>query len=295
MSVIIPFAAGGGTDILARIIVPKVADRLGVVGIVENKPGASGAIGAQFVARAAPDGKTLMLGSISEISINPSLVPKLPYDVNRDFVAVTGLASAPIVLVVNNASQIKTPADLIALAKARPEQINFASAGVGSGAHMAAELFMYETKVRLTHIPYKGTGAAMTDLIGSQKDMLLFTPLPPASAFIKSGQLRAVAVASRERLPLFPDLPTFVEAGVTGYLMDYWYGFIAPKATPEGIRQKLYESSLAVLRNPQVIHSLAQQGFVPTITTQDEFAQFVKQDTAKWAQVIQSSNIQAEP
>lgn len=294
MSVIIPFAAGGGTDILARMIVPKISEKLGVVGVTENKPGASGAIGAQFVAKAAPDGKTVLLGSISEIGVNPSLFPKLPYDVDRDFVAVTALASAPMVLVVNPASPIKTPADLVKLAKASPGKINFASAGLGSGAHMAGELFIYNTQVQLTHIPYKGTGLAMTDIIGSQKDMILFTPLPPAAGFIKAGQLRAVAVASQKRIPSFPEVPTFAETGVPGYLMDYWYGFMVPKDTPKALRDKLYEASLSVLKQPEVIDNLAQQGFVPTITTQDEFAKFVKDDIEKWAKVVKSANIKAD-
>jgi len=294
MSVIIPFAAGGGTDILARMIIPKISEKLGVVGVVENKPGASGAIGAQLLAKSAPDGKTVMIGSISEIGVNPSLFPHLPYDVERDFVAVTALVSAPMVLVVNPSSPIKTPADLVNMARANPGKINFASAGMGSGAHMAAELFIYETKVKLTHIPYKGTGLAMTDMIGSQKDMILFTPLPPAAGFIKSGQLRAVAVASHERIPSFPDVPTFAQAGVPGYLMDYWYGFMAPKGTPKLFQDKLYESSLAVLREPAMIESLAQQGFVPTITTQEDFAKFVKSDMEKWSKVVQSANIKPE-
>ena len=216
MVVVIPFSPGGGTDILARIITPRIAEKLSTVGVVENKPGASGAIGAQYVARAAPDGKTLMVGSISEIGINPSLYPKLPYDVERDFVAVSPLAATPMILVVNPASPIKSIKDLLDMARADPGKINFGSAGVGSGAHMAAELFIYATGIKLTHVPYKGTGAAVADLIGAQKEMVMFTTLPSASAFIKSGQLRPIAMATKHRVASMPNVPTYAEQGVKG-------------------------------------------------------------------------------
>ena len=294
VTMIVPFSPGGGTDVLARMIMPKIAEKLGTVIVVENKPGAAGAIAAQYTARAAPDGRTLMVGSISEIGVNPSLYPKLPYDVDRDFVAVTALAAAPMVLVVHPSSPIQTARDLVTMARASPGKINFGSAGMGSGAHMAAELFIYDTKIKLTHIPYKGTGAAVTDLIGSQKDMVLFTPLPSIASFVRAGQLRAIAVASKQRVSALPDTPTFIESGIAGYEMDYWYGLMAPIGTPVAVRNTLHNAAVEVLGQPEMIVNLAKQGFVPTITTQEDFAAFVKTDMAKWAKVVKSANLKPE-
>ena len=294
MVVVIPFSPGGGTDILARIITPRIAEKLSTVGVVENKPGASGAIGAQYVARSAPDGKTLMVGSISEIGINPSLYPKLPYDVERDFVAVSPLAATPMILVVNPASPIKTIKDLLDMARADPGKINFGSAGVGSGAHMAAELFIYATGIKLTHVPYKGTGAAVADLVGSQKEMVMFTTLPSASAFIKSGQLRPIAMATKHRVASFPNVPTYAEQGVTGADMEYWYGLVAPKGTPPDVIQNIHKATQEVIRQPAVVVSLDKQGLEPRPGTTQEFADFIKADMAKWSKVVKSANIKLD-
>ena len=294
MVVVIPFSPGGGTDILARIITPRIAEKLSTVGVVENKPGASGAIGAQYVARAAPDGKTLMVGSISEIGINPSLYPKLPYDVERDFVAVSPLAATPMILVVNPASPIKSIKDLLDMARADPGKINFGSAGVGSGAHMAAELFIYATGIKLTHVPYKGTGAAVADLIGAQKEMVMFTTLPSASAFIKSGQLRPIAMATKHRVASMPNVPTYAEQGVKGADMEYWYGLVAPKGTPPEVIQNIHKAAQEVIRQPAVVVSLDKQGLEPRPGTTQEFADFIKADMAKWSKVVKSANIKLD-
>jgi tripartite-type tricarboxylate transporter receptor subunit TctC len=253
-----------------------------------------GAIGAQFTARAAPDGKTLMVGSVSEVGINPGLYPKLPYNVERDFVPVTALAAAPMVLVVSPTSSIKTAADLVSQAKASPGKINFGSAGTGSGAHMAAELFMYATGIRLTHVPYKGTGAVAADMLGSQKDMVLFAPLPSIAGLVRGGQLKAIAVTGKQRSPAMTEVPTFTEAGIPGYEMDYWYGLIAPAGTPEDVRHKIHQATLDVLSQPEVIANLAKQGLVTTITTEADFAAFVKADMAKWAAVVKAAQIKVE-
>ena len=294
MVVVIPFSPGGGTDILARIITPRIAEKLSTVGVVENKPGASGAIGAQYVARAAPDGKTLMVGSISEIGINPSLYPKLPYDVERDFVAVSPLAATPMILVVNPASPIKTIKDLLTMARAEPGKINFGSAGVGSGAHMAAELFIYATGIKLTHVPYKGTGAAVADLVGAQKDMVMFTTLPSAASFIKSGQLRPIAMATKHRVASMPNVPTYAEQGVTGADMEYWYGLVAPKGTPPDMVQNIHKAAQEVIRQPAVVVSLDKQGLEPRPGTTKEFADFIKTEMAKWSKVVKSADIKLD-
>lgn len=294
VTLIVPFSPGGGTDILARLIAPKLSEKLGTAVVVENKPGASGAIAAQFTARAAPDGRTLMVGSTSEIGINPSLYPKLPYNVTRDFVPVTPLASTPMVLVVHPGSPIKSAKDLVTLAQQNPGKINFASAGVGSGAHLAAELFFYETKIKLMHIPYKGVGAALADIMGSQKDMILFTTLTSIAALARSGQIRAVAVSSQERVPVMPELPTFIDAGVPRYVMEYWYGLMAPAATPTDILQKLHVATAEVLRQPETVASLAQQALQPSYRSREEFAAFIKADMERWAAVVKSANITPE-
>lgn len=294
MTIVIPFAPGGGTDVLARMTMPKVAEKLGTIAIIENRSGAAGAIGAQFTARAAPDGTTLMVGSVSEVGISPGLYPKLPYSVERDFVAVTALAASPIVLVVSPSSTIQTAADLVSQAKAKPYSINFGSAGTGSGAHMAAELFMYATKIKLTHVPYKGTGAVAADMLGSQKDMVLFTPLPSIAGLVRGGQLKAIAVTGLQRSPAMPSIPTFAESGIKGYEMDYWYGLMAPAGTPAEIRHKIYQAVLEVYSQPEVIANLAKQGLVTTITTEADFSAFVKADMAKWAAVVKAANIKVE-
>lgn len=294
LSVVIPFAPGGGTDVLARMTMPKIAEKLGTVAVIENRSGAAGAIGAQFTARAAPDGKTLMVGSVSEIGINPSIYPKLPYNVDRDFVAVTALAAAPMVLVVSPTSSVQTAGDLVSQAKANPGKINFGSAGTGSGAHMAAELFIYATQIKLTHVPYKGTGAVAADMLGSQKDMIMFAPLPSIAGLVRGGQLKAVAVTGKQRSPAMPDVPTFVESGISGFDMDYWYGLVAPAGTPADVRNKIHQAALEVFSQPETVANLSKQGLVPTITTEADFAAFVKADMNKWAQVVKSANIKAD-
>ena len=294
VTMIVPFSPGGGTDILSRTVAPKLTEKLGTSVIVENKPGAAGAIAAQFVARAAPDGRTLMVGSTSEIGINPSLYPNLPYNVARDFVPVTPLASTPMVLVVNPASPIKTAADLVKLAQANPGKLSFASAGVGSGAHLAAELFFYETKIKMTHIPYKGVGPVFADIIGSQKDMILFTSLPSSMSFARAGSVRIVAVSTRERVALMPDVPTFIESGIPGYVMDYWYGLMAPAGTPADVRNLIHTAAADVLRQPELVEALAKQGLQPTYRTPDEFAAYIKADMDRWAAVVKAADIKPE-
>ncbi len=293
IKLVVPFGPGGGTDILGRIIAPKLAERFGQPVLVENRPGAGGAIGARFTAQSAPDGLTVMIGSISEIGINPSVNPKIGYDVWRDFAAVTPLASTPMVLVAHPSVPAKTVKELIALAQARPGQINYGSAGGGSGAHMAAELFRYLTKVDLTHIPYKGVGPAVADLVGGQLH-LVFTTLPSAVSFVKGGQLKAIAMSSAQRAPALPDVPTFVESGLAAYVMDYWYGLFVPAATPKDIQARLDAVSREVLRLPDVIASFEKSGFVPMMGTPDEFAAFVRKDMERWADVVKSAGIKVE-
>ncbi|MFM9884309.1 MAG: Bug family tripartite tricarboxylate transporter substrate binding protein [Burkholderiales bacterium] len=293
IKLVVPFGPGGGTDILGRIIAPKLAERLGQPVLVENRPGAGGAIGARLTAQSAPDGLTVMIGSISEIGINPSVNPQVGYDVWRDFSAVTPLASTPMILVAHPSVPAKTVKELIALAQARPGQINYGSAGGGSGSHMAAELFRYLAKVDLTHVPYKGVGPAVADLVGGQVQ-LVFTTLPSAVGFLKGGQLKAIAMASTQRVPAVPDVPTFVESGLAAYVMDYWYGLFVPAATPKDIQARLDQVSREVLRLPDVVASFEKTGLVPMSGTPQEFAAFVKNDMERWAVVVKSAGIKVE-
>ena len=294
ISLIVPFSPGGGTDILSRMLAPKLAEKLGTSVVVENRPGAAGAIAAQFVARSAPDGRTLLVGSTSEIGVNPSLYPKLPYDVARDFAPVAALADTPMVLVVNPASPIKSAQDLVTRAKASPGQLLFASAGVGSGAHLAAELFFHVTGTKLAHVPYKGVGPAMAGIVGTQKDMMIFTTLPSSTSFAKSGQLRVVAVSSKERMSIVPDIPTFIESGVPGYEVYYWYGLLAPSATPVDMRRRIHAAVTEILGQPDTLASLARQGLQPTVRTAEAFDAFIKADIQRWAVVVKAADIRPD-
>jgi tripartite-type tricarboxylate transporter receptor subunit TctC len=295
IKLMVPFTPGGGTDIIARMLAPKLTEKLGVSVVVENMPGAAGAIAAQYTARAEPDGSTLMVGSTSEIGINPSLYPKLPYNVARDFVPVTPLASTPMVLVVHPSSPIKSAKDLVTMAVANPGKVNFASAGIGSGAHLAAELFLYETQTKMSHIPYKGVGAAIADIIGSQRDLVLFTTLPSATPLARSGKLRVVAVSTKERVSVMPEVPTFIESGVSGYVMEYWYGLIAPAAVSPDFRKRLHAVTSDLLKQPDMVANLSKQGLQPTYRSPEEFAAFIKNDMDRWAAVVKSANITLDP
>jgi tripartite-type tricarboxylate transporter receptor subunit TctC len=295
IKLMVPFTPGGGTDILARMMAPKLTEKLGVSVVVENMPGAAGAIAAQYTARAEPDGSILMVGSTSEIGINPSLYPKLPYNVARDFAPVTPLASTPMVLVVHPSSSIKSAKDLVTMALANPGKVNFASAGIGSGAHLAAELFLYETQTKMAHIPYKGVGAAIADIIGSQRDLVSFTTLPSATPLARSGKLRVVAVSTKERVSVMPEVPTFIESGVSGYVMEYWYGLIAPAAVSPDFRKRIHAMASDILRQPDMVANLSKQGLQPTYRSPEEFAAFIKNDMERWAAVVKSANITLEP
>ena len=291
--VIVPFSPGGGTDIVARIVSQKLTDKFGTPVLVDNRVGAAGAVGAEIVVRSAPDGHTLLVGSTSEIGIGPSLYSKLPYDVLRDLVAVTPLAATPMILVVHPSMPVKTAKELVALALARPGQINYGSAGAGSGAHMSTELFPYLPKIDLVHVPYKGVGPAITDVVGGQVQ-ILFTTVPSVTAFMKAGRLKALAVTSAERAPSIPEVPTMAESGVPGYEVEYWYGFFAPAATPKDILARIHAATTEVLRLPDVIANFARQGVQPVIKTQERFAAFVKADIEKWAVVVKASGTKVD-
>jgi tripartite-type tricarboxylate transporter receptor subunit TctC len=293
-TIVVPFSPGGGTDVLARAIAPKLGDKIGTSVVIENRPGAGAINAAMLTVRAAADGKTLMMASSGEFGINPGLFPKLPYDPLRDFTAVAPVASTPMVMVVHPSSPLKTVVDVVAMAHAQPGKINFGSGGNGSGSHMAAELFLNVTKTRMTHVPYKGSAPSLADLIGTQREMVVFTSLASGAAMIRSGQVRAVAVSSRHRLANLPDVPTFIESGVTGYEIEYWYGLVAPVGLAPELRARLNTAVADILRQPDVMSTLAAQGVRPLVKSPDEFSEFIAADIERWRTVIRSANIKPD-
>ncbi len=290
---IVPFTPGGGTDIVARTIAPKLTDRFHQQVFVDNRPGAAGTVGADLTVKSAPDGHTMLVGSTSEVGIGSSLHTKLPYNTLRDLAPVTPLASTPMVLVVHPSIPVKTAKELVAFTLARPGQLNYVSAGTGTGNHMSGELFRYLTKIDIVHVAYKGAGPALADLVGGQVH-LMFSTLPAAAPFVKAGRLKALAVSSAQRAPSMPEIPTMVESGVPGYEVVYWYGFFAPAATPKDVLARIHADTAEVLRLPDVVANFAKQGLDPIKQTQAQFAAFVKADIEKWAVVVKASGTKVD-
>lgn len=289
----VPFAPGGGTDILTRILAPRIAERLGQPVIVENRPGAGGAVAARYTAAAAADGQTVMMGTISEIAINPNVNPKIGYDIWRDFAIVGPVAYTPMTVVVHPAVPAKSVRELIALANARPGALNYGSAGTGSGAHMGAELFRYLTKANITHVPYKGVGPAVADTAAGHVHMT-FTTLPSVVSFVRNGQLRSLAVASERRAPQLPEVPTFIEGGVPEYVMDYWYCLVAPAATPREAQSRLNGALRDTLALPEIVASLDKSGLIVLSLGAEAFTAFVRKENERWAAVVKAAGIKAE-
>lgn len=287
---IVPFAAGGSTDVLGRMLAQKLTDALGQSVIVDNRAGGGTNIGAEIVARSAPDGYTLLMSSSTQ-AINASLYPKLAYDLVKDFVAVSPLASSPSVLVAHPSLPVKSVKDVIALAKAKPGELTYASSGSGSTAHLAAELFKMSAGIDLVHIPYKGAGPALTDLLGGHVQ-LMFGFTAGALPFIKSGRLRPLAVTSERRLNDMPDLPTMREAGIKGYEVSVWYGIMAPAATPKDIVTRLNLETSKAARDLSV--RFTELGAYPLQSTPEQFSAFIREEIAKWAVVVKRSKARVD-
>jgi len=290
---VVPFAPGGNTDTLARIISEKLTGTLGQPVIVDNKPGAGGNIGSDFVAKAKPDGYTILGGTISSHAINSSIYPKMPYDATKDFEPITLIASSPLVLAVPANSPYKTAKDLLAAAKAKPGDLTFASAGTGTSPHLAGELLKSVTHVDVTHVPYKGSGPAVTDLIAGHVQFMFDTALI-VGPHIKAGKLRPLAVTSSKRVKTLPDVPTLVEAGLPGYEIGSWQAIFAPAGTPKPIVQKLNTSIVGVLKMPDVQERLAGLGMDTVAGTPDELGQFQKAEVVKWSKIVKEANIKPE-
>jgi tripartite-type tricarboxylate transporter receptor subunit TctC len=290
---VVPFAAGGATDVLARLVGERLTASLGQQVVVDNRPGAGGNIGSDIVARAEPDGYTILMGAVGTHAINPSLYPKMPYDPVKDFAPVTLVASVPNVLVVNPEVPAKSVQELIDLAKAKPGELNFASSGNGTSIHLSGELFKAMTGTDIVHVPYKGSGPAVTDLLGGQVQMM-FDNMPSSLPHVKAGKLRALGVTSAKRSPALPEVPTIAEAGVPGYDATSWFGILAPAGTPEPVVTRLQGAIVQALGEPEMRQRMADLGAEPVGDTPAEFGQFITAELAKWAKVVNDAGVKLE-
>ena len=289
---IVPYPPGGPTDVLGRIVAQKLSESLGQQLVVENRPGASGMIGSEIVAKAAPDGYTLLTNASIHV-INPSLYPKMSFDALRDFAPVSLIAQVPLILVVNPALPAKSVPELIALGKAQPNLLNFGSSGNAAAPHLAGESFKIATGVRMQHVPYKGSAPALTDLIGGQVQ-LIFDSMPSAMPHVKSGKIRALAVTTAKRSPTVPDLPTIAESGAPGFDISTWYGVWAPVGTPKDIVNKVAAEMAKALQQPAVRERLAALGAEPVGNTPEEFAAYCQSELAKWSKIVRESGAKAD-
>lgn len=290
--IVVPQSAGGSTDLTARLIAQKLSDAVGQPVVVDNRPGAGSIIGTDLVAKATPDGYTLLVVA-SSITINPSLHRKLPFDPMRDLAPITQLSAFPNMLVVHPSLPVKSVQDLIALARAKPGQINYGSSGTGTGTHLSAELFKSMTGVDMVHVPYKGGGPAVTALLGGQVQ-LNFATIPSVLPYVRAGKLRAVAVTTSRRSPAAPDVPTIAESGVPGYDHGPWNGMLAPAKTPKAVIARLNAEVARIVHMPEAKAVLVHEGAEPVGNTPEEFAAIIRTETAKWAKVIKAAGIKAD-
>ncbi|MEJ8824753.1 tripartite tricarboxylate transporter substrate binding protein [Variovorax humicola] len=292
-TIISPFPPGGPVDVLARILSEGLSRRYGQAAVVENQVGAAGNIGMDKVKRAKGDGHTLLVVPAGNLTINPSLMPGFPFDIDKDFVPVTMLAKAPNVLVTSPQSGIKNVKDLVAQAKAKPNTLSYASPGVGSGLHLAGELFKQQAGVDVLHVPYKGTAPALNDVMGGAVP-LMFSNLPGTLPFIKSGKLVALGVTEAKRTPVAPEIPTLAEQGVQGVTVTSWYGLLAPAGLPPAVAEQLAKDAAEILATPDVRERLKTQGMTDSTMKPAEFAAAIRTETAVWAPIIKSRHIVAE-
>ena len=289
---VVPYPPGGGTDVIARIVQERFATLLGQPVIIENRGGAAGSLGTDVVAKSAPDGYTVLF-TLSSHTINPSIYPKLPFNTVRDFEPIGTVASLPQILVANTQLPVNNVAELIALAKAKPDTLSFASVGNGSPGHLAGELFKLRTGTRMQHIPYRGGGPAVTDVMGGQVP-LLWVSIPAAAQFVKSGKLKALAVSTAKRSAAFPDVPTMQEAGVPDFEVDSWYAMFVPARTPKPVIDKLNRILNTIVREPDIRDKLLVQGSEGVGGTPEALARVVNVEIPKWAKLAKEANISAE-
>nr|WP_159278340.1 tripartite tricarboxylate transporter substrate binding protein [Variovorax boronicumulans] len=292
-TIVSPFPPGGPVDTLARILSDGLAKRYGQAAVVENMVGAAGNIGIDKVKRAKGDGHTLLVVPAGNLTINPTLMPNFPFNIEKDFVPVTMLAKAPNVLVAAPSSGIKSAKELVAMAKAKPNTLSYASPGVGSGLHLAGELFKQQAGIDLLHVPYKGTAPALNDVLGGSVP-LMFSNLPATMPFIKNGKLVALGVTEAKRSAAAPDIPTLAEQGIQGVAVTSWYGLLAPKGTPPAVVEQLAKDAAEMLAQPDVRERLKAQGMTDAAMKPAEFAAHIRDETAVWARIIKARNIVAE-
>jgi tripartite-type tricarboxylate transporter receptor subunit TctC len=290
---VVPFPPGGTTDILARTVGQKMTENWGQPVVIDNRPGAGGNIGSDLVAKAAPDGYTLLMATISTHAINVSLYKKLPFDSVRDFAPVSRIGTLPNILIVHPSVPVKSVKELIELAKSKPGELNFASSGVGTSLHLSGELFNSMAGVKLVHIPYKGSSPALADLLGGQVK-IMFDNLPSALPHVKAGKLKPLAVTSAKRATVLPEVPTVIESGLPGFEVTSWFAIFVPAKTPTEIVAKLNGEIVKILNSGDVKEKLAQIGVDPAPTTPEALAAFAKAETEKWGKVVKATGASAD-
>lgn len=289
ISLVVAFSAGGAADIVARSITPKLSALLNTSVVVENKPGANGNIAASYVAKAPADGYTLLMG-FPGLASNPSLYKKMTYDPAKDLLPIKMLANAPVLLVVTPNLPVSTVADLIALAKSRDKQLNFGSGGQGASGHMAGELFKMLTGIQMQHVPYKGGGPALNDLMGGQID-LIFDSVPSSAPLVQGKKIKALAIAGAQRSEALPEVPTFAQSGWAEYYSDTWFGILAPKSVNADIRDRLLTALTALVADPTIALSFKNMGLIPNEGSSKDFEIFLANETTKWARVVEAAKI----
>jgi tripartite-type tricarboxylate transporter receptor subunit TctC len=293
ITLVAPFPPGGPVDTLARILAEGLQKRTGVPAVVENLPGAAGNLGIDKVKRARPDGRTLLVVPAGNLTINPTLMPNFPFQIERDFAPITMLAKAPNVLVVSSAARIGSLRELIAQAKARPGQLSYASPGIGSGLHLAGELFKQQTETDLMHVPYKGTGPALNDVLGGTVPVM-FSNLPATLPHIRSGKLIALGLTDTSRTPVASEIPTLAEQGIAGVVVTSWYGLLAPAGTPPALVEQLARDAAEILAQSAVREQLRGQGLSEATQRPAQFAAHIQQETQTWARIIRARGISAQ-
>jgi tripartite-type tricarboxylate transporter receptor subunit TctC len=289
---VVPFPAGGNADIFARVLSQKLAETWSHGVVVDNRAGAAGIIGTQFVAKAPADGYTLLMGTTGTHTTNPAVYEKLPYDPLKDFAPVSNFADSPFLLVVHPSVPAQSLKQLIAFARARPGQLHYASFGTGSSAHLAGEMLRTAARIEIVHVPYKGGPPALADVVGGHV-ALMFNSLPAVIPQVRAGRLRAIALAAAKRAPSVPEMPTFAEAGIPDLEAGSWYGVLAPAGTPKDVVTRLHSEIVRILALPDVKQRLAAEGAVAIGNTPEQFAEQLRRDTARWAKVARDANVKA--
>ncbi|WP_263914430.1 tripartite tricarboxylate transporter substrate binding protein [Achromobacter sp. 79A6] len=293
ITLVVPFAPGGTVNLMGRLLANHMSEKLGQTVIVENKPGGGGSIGANFVSKAAPDGYTLLLATMGQQSILPLLSKNLPYNADKDFAPVALFSTVPNVLAVSKDAPATTVAELVAYGRAHPGKLNMASAGMGSVNHLTGELFMYRSGAKFEHVPYRGAGPATSDLLSGQVQVL-FANLPNVLAYVKTGQVRVLAVASDKRSASLKDVPTLAQAGVKDAVVESWYGVMAPAGTDPQVIRKLQDTVIAIANDKALVGQLADQGAVPYPGTSEDLARLSSEETRRWKEIIDSAKIQLD-